>query len=126
VNAELVVADFFARLDVADFEKSRLAFGESITEDCVWMNSGFPTCEGKAACLGFWDGFNQASGFVGLRVEMIAAAVTGDAVVTERIDHLLNAAGEVFASIRVAGVLVVRDGKIAAWRDYFDPRPLLG
>lgn len=125
-NAELVVADFFARLDVADFEKSRLAFAESITDDCVWQNSGFPTCEGKDACLGLYDGFNQNAGFVGLRVEMIAAAASGDTVVTERIDHLLNASGEVFASLPLAGVLVVRDGKIAAWRDYFDPRPLLG
>jgi limonene-1,2-epoxide hydrolase len=24
------------------------------------------------------------------------------------------------------GVLEVRDGKISLWRDYFDPRPLLG
>jgi limonene-1,2-epoxide hydrolase len=46
-------------------------------------------------------------------------------VVTERVDHLLNPAGEVLASIPLAGTLVVRDAKIAVWRDYFDPRPFV-
>jgi limonene-1,2-epoxide hydrolase len=125
-NAEQVVRDFFDRLAVTDFEKGRLAFGEMITDDCTWANTGFPTAAGKDACLATWDGFNQAFGFTGVRVETIAIAASGDTVVTERIDHLLNAAGEVLASIPLAGTLVVRDGQIAAWRDYFDPRPFVG
>jgi limonene-1,2-epoxide hydrolase len=125
-SAEQVVRDFFGRLEVSDFDKGRLAFGEMITDDCQWANSGFPTAEGKDACLALWDGFHQASGFAGIRVDMIAIGSTGDTVVTERIDHLLKPTGEVIVSIPLAGTLVVRDGKIAAWRDYFDPRPLLG
>jgi limonene-1,2-epoxide hydrolase len=125
-NAEQVVKDFFGRLEVSDFDKSRLAFAESITDDCQWVNTGFPTCDGKEACLALWDGFNQSSGFAGLRVDIIAIGSTGDTVVTERIDHLIGPSGEVIASVPLAGTLVVRDGKIAAWRDYFDPRPFVG
>ena len=58
-NAEQVVRDFFGRLEVTDFEKGRLAFGEMITDDCSWANTGFPTAQGKDACLATWDGFNQ-------------------------------------------------------------------
>ncbi|HEX3828912.1 MAG TPA: limonene-1,2-epoxide hydrolase family protein [Sporichthyaceae bacterium] len=125
-DAEQVVKDFLVHLEVSDFDKGRLVFAEAIAEDCRWANSGFPTAEGKDACLALWDAFHQASGFVGLRVDMIAIGSAGDTVVTERVDHLLNSAGEVIVSIPLAGTLVVRAGKIAAWRDYFDPRPLLG
>jgi limonene-1,2-epoxide hydrolase len=124
-GAEQVVRDFFASLETSDFDKGRVAFAEGITEDCLWANSGFPTCAGKHECLGMWDGFHQASGFVGLRVEMIAIASAGEVVVTERVDHLLGPTGEVIASIALAGTLVVRDSKIAVWRDYFDPRPFV-
>jgi len=49
----------------------------------------------------------------------------GDQVLTERIDHLDDESGNRIASLPVAGTLEVRGGKIVAWRDYFDPRPLL-
>lgn len=125
-NAEQVVRDFFTGLEATDYAKTRQAFAESVTDDCVWQNSGFPTAEGKEACLALFDQFNQGFGLTGLTVEWLACGVGGDSVVTERIDHLHNAAGERLMSLALAGTLVVRDGKIAAWRDYFDPRPLLG
>ena len=59
-------------------------------------------------------------------MDLIAIGSTGDTVVTERIDHLIGPSAEVIASVPLAGALVVRDGKIAAWRDYFDPRPFVG
>ena len=125
-NAEQVVRDLLTALEGTDYDKNRLAFGEALTDDCEWANTGFPTAEGKEACLGLFDAFNKMAGFAGLTVDWVACAANGDTVVTERIDHLHNAAGERLLSIPLAGTLVVRDGKIAAWRDYFDPRPLLG
>jgi limonene-1,2-epoxide hydrolase len=43
---------------------------------------------------------------------------SGDVVMNERVDRFENAGKEM--SIPVVGVFVVRDGKIAEWRDYFD------
>ncbi len=125
-NAETVVRDFLSSLGGTDYQKTRAAFEEALTEDCVWANTGFPAAEGKAACVALFDAFNAASGFVGITVDWVACAANGDTVVTERVDHLIDPTGKVIVTLVLAGTLVVRDGKIAAWRDYFDPRPLLG
>ena len=125
-NAEDIVVAVFKAVDTTDAAAGRAAFADAITDDCVWANSGFPTANGKEACLATWDAFNAGFGFTGFRVELIALAATEDKVVTERIDHLLNADGEVFNSLPLAGTIELRDGKICAWRDYFDPRPFLG
>lgn len=124
-NPEDVVFDFFKRIETSDFAQSKAAFEELLSEDCHWANSGFPTAEGKQACLALWDNFNAGFGITGIRVETTHWASSGGSVVTERIDHLLGADGAVIASAPLAGTLEVRNGKICAWRDYFDPRPFL-
>jgi limonene-1,2-epoxide hydrolase len=53
-----------------------------------------------------------------IEFELLAIASTGDLVFTERIDHFKMMGKTV--SLPVAGVFQVRNGKIAAWRDYFD------
>jgi len=45
-------------------------------------------------------------------------AENGDVVFTERVDRFQM--GDKKVELPVAGVFEVRDGKIAAWRDYFD------
>ena len=45
-------------------------------------------------------------------------AESGDIVFTERVDRFQM--GDKKVELPVAGVFEVRDGKIAAWRDYFD------
>lgn len=125
-NPEDVVFEFFKRIETGDFGQSRQAFEDALTDDCSWANTGFPTAEGKDACLATWDAFNKGFGITGIRVETLHWASRGNVVVTERIDHLLGADGGVIASAPLAGTLEVRDGKISAWRDYFDPRPFLG
>jgi len=47
----------------------------------------------------------------------------GDLVFTERTDHFLTAGKAV--ALPVAGVFELRNGKIAAWRDYFDLQSFL-
>lgn len=124
-NPEDVVFDLFKRLETGDVAQSKQAMEDLMTDDCVWANSGFPTAEGKAACLATMDAFNAGLGVTGLRVETLHWASRGNSVVTERIDHLMGADGAVVASVPVAGTLEVRDGKVCAWRDYFDPRPFV-
>jgi limonene-1,2-epoxide hydrolase len=52
----------------------------------------------------------------------------GDVVLTERLDMIRTPAGEV-VGVPVMGPLVVRDGRIARWTDYWDlglPRKMTG
>ncbi len=50
--------------------------------------------------------------------EVLRTASSGDVVFTERVDRFRIGGRTV--SLPVAGVFELRDGKIAAWRDYFD------
>ena len=49
--------------------------------------------------------------------------MTGNKVLTERIDYLRDKNDKVLSTIRVMGIFEVEGDRIAAWRDYFDMRP---
>jgi limonene-1,2-epoxide hydrolase len=53
-----------------------------------------------------------------IEFEILHMASVDDMVLNERIDRFLIAGRQV--ALPVAGVFVIRNGKIAAWRDYFD------
>jgi limonene-1,2-epoxide hydrolase len=59
-----------------------------------------------------------------IEFEMVNLATNGSVVFTERIDRMTIAGNQVAAP--VCGVFEIRDGKIAAWRDYFDMQQFLG
>lgn len=108
-----------------EYSTLKASFEINCTDDVIWANTGFPTAEGKESALATWDAFYSGFGLTGLRADILSWASRDDRVVTERVDHLFNKDGHVFATIPVAGTLIVRDGKISVWRDYFDPRPFL-
>lgn len=56
-------------------------------------------------------------------MDLLSIAQDGDKVLTERVDHLLGKDGEVQNAIPVMGIFEVREGKIVAWREYFDITP---
>ncbi len=60
--------------------------------------------------------FVPMSKTIEFRIDHLAAA--GDIVFTERVDTFTLEKGTI--SVPVAGVFEIRDGKISAWRDYFD------
>jgi limonene-1,2-epoxide hydrolase len=66
----------------------------------------------RATIAGFTTGVDQ----VEFRVLHLAAA--GDVVLTERVDVFRMPSTTI--ELPVMGTFEVRDGKIAAWRDYFD------
>jgi len=101
------------------------ALEERTTEDFRWENSGLPTAEGRDAAIGMMRGFMEGFGMASLRVETLAIAAVGNVVLSERIDHIVDAAGATLLSVPLAGSVEVRDGKISRWTDYADPRPLL-
>jgi limonene-1,2-epoxide hydrolase len=53
-----------------------------------------------------------------MAIDMLHLAVRDDVVLTERIDTFK--VGDKVAALPVMGTFEVRDGKISAWRDYFD------
>ncbi len=94
------------------------------TPDTIWENVGLSKTTGpdEAAALyaGMGASLGAGNGDLVMRVDNLAVAATGDTVLTERIDHVLGPDGESAMAFRVMGVFELRDGKITAWRDYFD------
>jgi limonene-1,2-epoxide hydrolase len=101
--------DAFARRDTDEI----LGF---FTEDAVYHNMPMPPTSGKAAIRNVLDMFLKPAQSV--EFETLYIAGDGDVVHTERIDRFDIAGKKI--ELPVAGVFEVKDGKIAAWRDYFD------
>ena len=89
-------------------------------DDTVWENHGLLTTTGKQQALAFYQDFSRATGMTGMKIDMLAIAETGNKVLTERIDRIIDAEGREVMAVSVMGVFEIEDGKIAAWRDYFD------
>jgi limonene-1,2-epoxide hydrolase len=89
---------------------------EFLAEDCVYHNIPMDPVVGHAAIRTFLESFT--TGLDSLQFEMLHVAAQGDSVLTERVDHFVSP--ERTISLPVMGTFDVKDGKIAAWRDYFD------
>jgi limonene-1,2-epoxide hydrolase len=86
------------------------------TPDAVFVNGASFTLRGEAELRDFFEelrGRVQSNEF-----EVLHLAVTGDVVLTERIDRVVVDGREIV--LPIMGTLEVRDGRVAAWRDYFD------
>ena len=99
------------------------AIRDHFTPDTVWENIGLSKTVGADKAVELLAGFGAPADKFAMRVEMLAIAAAGDTVLTERIDYIASPNGE--APFRVMGVFEVRQGKIVAWRDYFDTAALL-
>ena len=112
-----VVTAFIAELGKSP-EALRAAFRTWFTPATVWENVGFSITTGIDEAIAWIDRFSE-SGFATMPVDMLAIIAVGNKVLTERVDHLVNADGTERA-IRLMGIFEVEDGHIIAWRDYFD------
>jgi len=92
------------------------------TPQTVWANVGLTETTGIEAALEVNRMFGEKLGMHTIKVDMLASAEVGNKVLTERIDHMIDAEGKVLLSAPVMGTFEIEDGKIAAWRDYFDSR----
>jgi limonene-1,2-epoxide hydrolase len=88
----------------------------AFTDDAVYHNMPIAPVTGPEAIRTFIEGFLGGVDSVEFRVLNIAG--DGDVVLTERVD-VFRAPGKVI-ELPVMGTFEVRDGRIAAWRDYFD------
>jgi len=86
------------------------------TDGAVYHNIPMKPAKGRPAIAAFIEQF--LAGATAVEFELLNTAGAGDVVFTERVDRFeLNGKR---IELPVAGVFELRDGKIAAWRDYFD------
>lgn len=86
------------------------------TDDAVYHNIPMQALRGIAAIRAGLEPFLR--GMKSAEFDILHIAADGDVVLTERVDRF--ELGERKVEIPVMGVFELRDGKIAAWRDYFD------
>jgi limonene-1,2-epoxide hydrolase len=101
----------------------RAAFHRYFTPTAVWENVGLSLTTGPDEAMAWMEGAEAAAGVAEgsvFRAEFLAVAECGSTVLTERIDHIIDAGGTLMHSVRVMGAFEVADGRITAWRDYFD------
>ena len=91
------------------------------TDDAVYHNIPFERVTGKENIADNIASFIRPGppGIERIEFRVINIAANGPVVLTERVD-VFTLAGKTF-DLRVMGAFEVNDGKIKAWRDYFDP-----
>ncbi|HVC68993.1 MAG TPA: limonene-1,2-epoxide hydrolase family protein [Acidimicrobiales bacterium] len=111
-DSERIVRDFldvFGKHDAA-------ALRPFFTDDVVYHNIPMDPAVGIEATVAFIEGFFAMA--EGMTIETTHLAVRDNVVLTERIDTF--SMGSLTAPLPVMGTFEIRDGKICAWRDYFD------
>jgi len=111
-EAERIVRQFCDSFDGRNAESLRPYF----TDDVVYHNIPLDPAVGIDATIAFIEAFFAMC--ESMTIETVHLAVRDNVVLTERIDTFT--VGSVVAPLLVMGTFEVRDGKISAWRDYFD------
>jgi len=112
MSSEQIVRDFCKAWERKDMDEL-VGF---MTDDAVYHNIPLDPAKGHEAIKGVMAMFVPLSKEIEFKI--LAIAADGDTVFTERVDTFVMDGGTI--SLPVAGVFEVKDGKIAAWRDYFD------
>jgi limonene-1,2-epoxide hydrolase len=110
-DPETIVREFCASWPERSIDRL-LAF---FTDDALYHNMPMEPVTGKDGIREVMNLFVPAED---LEAEIVHLAVRGNVVFTERIDRMTLGGKRVV--LPCAGVFEIRDGKIAAWRDYFD------
>lgn len=84
--------------------------------DAVYHNIPVDPLQGHEAIRSMIEMFTTGVERIEFRIRNLAA--NGHVVMTERVDVFVRP--DVTIELPVMGTFEVRDGKIAAWRDYFD------
>jgi len=86
-----------------------------LAEDVFYHNIPVDPIIGRERVAAYLD---RAGPFEDVDWRLISIAAAGDKVLTERIDAFTVAGRRI--ALPLMGVFEIRDGKICAWRDYFD------
>jgi limonene-1,2-epoxide hydrolase len=107
-----VVREFCSRVD----RKDLAAVEALLDEKVMYHNIGSEPAVGREATLAAVK--VQFDMFDPIEFRICNLAVDGDTVLTERVDAIT--ANGITAPVPVMGTFEIRDGRIVAWRDYFD------
>src|SRR5678816_2396585 len=90
------------------------------TDDAVYHNIPLVPVTGREAIANTIASFIRpgAPGIESIEIRVINIAANGPVVMTERVD-VFKLPNKTF-ELPVMGIFEIRDGKIRAWRDYFD------
>ena len=96
------------------------ALAAFFTDDAVYHNIPLTPITGREAIAKTIVSFIRpgAPGIESIEFRVINIAANGSVVMTERVD-VFKLPGKTF-EMQVMGTFEIRDGKINAWRDYFD------
>jgi len=109
-----LVREFCAAFGEGDLDLDRIV--GFFADDAVYHNIPVDPVVGPDAIRATLAGFTAGVESIEFRIGSIAAE--GGTVLTERVDVFRLPGKEI--SLPVMGAFEVVDGKIAAWRDYFD------
>ena len=116
MNPEDVVRAELAAWSSLDVEEIMVHFAP----DATWLPAiGFPTSSGYDEIRRAVEGFVKTMTWA--EIEILNLAVTGNVVLTERMDRFVIDGKELEAP--GMGAFEVAGNKITAWRDYFAPDP---
>ena len=107
-----IVADFCAAWVRLDLDELLSYF----TDDAVYHNIPVDPVVGVDGIRAMMQMFT--TGVDAIEFQVLNMATNGDVVLTERIDVFVQPTLTI--KLRVMGTFEIQDGKIAAWRDYFD------
>jgi len=91
-------------------------FAGYFTNDATWWNAPWNSVQGREAIRETLRRGAERMGALPWEIRHIVAQ--GDIVMVERVDNFL--VGDTRVSVPCVGIFELHDGKIAAWRDYWD------
>jgi limonene-1,2-epoxide hydrolase len=112
-SADDLVTEFCAKWATPDPEELAGYF----TEDAVYHNIPMEPVQGRDAIEQFIANF--VAGFDGIDFQVHRQVSDGELVMNERTDVMRRKGGEPIP-LPVTGVFEIENGRIKAWRDYFD------
>ena len=124
MNPLAIVTRFLDRWNVS-IDETEAAFHDTFNEDTVYDNVNMVVTIGPAESTALIRNGSKQGGYVRMGYDMLNACAKGNVVCTERIDRFYDANGTELKSLRVLGIFEVdANGRISAWRDYFDSRAM--
>lgn len=106
-----VVHEFIAAWNANDLQRIVAMLDEKVR----YHNMPVDPIDGRDAVEAY---LNSKGGFDWINWKLLAIAAAGNMVLTERIDDF--SIGGVKVSLPIMGTFEVHEGRIRAWRDYFD------
>ncbi|WP_375484579.1 SgcJ/EcaC family oxidoreductase [uncultured Mycobacterium sp.] len=116
------VEEFVAAFVSAWPDRDAARVASFFSDDAVYHNIPMEPVDGRKAIEATLASFMTMGGQV--RVDVGHIVAEGAIVMVERVDHFVGDQRTI--TLPVVGVFEVHDGKITAWRDYFDSARLGG